>query len=108
MNLKSILHRSWITAIVITLGLARAEAAPAVSADQAKKIALARVPGTVMHTKLKKVENKKSKKKAGGQHDHYYIKIQPKDAPKKWKRVDVDAVTGAVLEVKEVKAKSYD
>lgn len=100
--------------LVALLGLGgTAMAAPPVSADQAKKIALGRVPGKVMHEKLKKAEKagkKSSKKKAGGPaHDHYNIKIQP-TAPNKgnWKRVEVDAVTGAILEVKDVKAKSYD
>ena len=76
-----------VLVLVLVLGVGRANAAPpAVSADQAKKIALARVPGTVMHEKLKKGENKGKQDKKVVAHDHYYVKIAPKDSPKKWKR----------------------
>ena len=97
--------------VLVCVGTGTADAA--VTADQAKKIALQRVPGKMMHEKLKKAEKagkKTAKKKAAGPaHDHYNIKIAP-SAPNKgmWKRVEVDAVTGAIVEVKDVKAKTYD
>jgi uncharacterized membrane protein YkoI len=112
MNLKSILHRVSLAAMVLGLVGGVAVAAPTVSADQAAKIALARVPGKLMHSKLKKSEKqskKDKKKKTSAAHDHYNIKIAPKDPVKgQWKRVEVDAVTGTILEVKDVKAKTYD
>ena len=104
--------RKYIAVVLLCLGV-DAMAAPAVSADQAKKIALARIPGKVMHEKLKKAtkasKSDKKKNKASPAHDHYNIKINPTAANKgMWKRIEVDAVTGAILEVKDVKAKSYD
>ena len=44
------------------------------------------------------------------QHDHYNIKIKPRDNAKadQVKKVEVDAETGAILEIKDVKAKSSD
>ena len=103
--------KKYVAVILLCLGV-DAAAAPAVSADQAKKIALARVPGKVMHEKLKKaakVGKKDAKKKSNAAHDHYNIKIVPTATNKgMWKRIEVDAVTGAILEVKDVKAKTYD
>jgi uncharacterized membrane protein YkoI len=80
----------------------RAEAAPTVSMAEAKKVALARVPGTVVHEKLK------HKKKKG--HDYYSIKIKPRDHAKAGyvKKVEVDKETGQILKIKDVKAKDYD
>ena len=82
-----------------------AVAANKVSLDEARKIALARVPGTIVHEKLKHA--KKDKKKA---HDHYNIKIKPRDHAKgdQVKKLEIDAETGQILEVKDVKAKSHD
>lgn len=112
MKQKSKLHRIVIaTTLLLTLGAASAWAAPPISADQAAKIALARVPGKVMHEKLKKADKhgkKTSKNKMSPGHDHYNVKINPQQPAKgQWKRVEVDAVTGAILEIKDVKAKSY-
>ena len=107
MNLKT----TWIAATLL-LGSVPAFARPTVSEDQAKQIALGRIPGKVMHEKLKKAEKagkNDSKKKAALAHDHYNIKILPTAANKGlWKRVEVDATTGAILDVKNVKPKSYD
>jgi len=86
--------------LAVTLAAGGASAAPKLSLADARKIALARVPGTVMHEKLE--HSKKG-------HDHYNIKIKPrtpKDATM-WKKVEVDADTGRVLEVKDAKPKSY-
>lgn len=90
--------------VALVLSASSAFAAPHVSMADARKIALARVPGTVIHEKLKKAK----KKKKG--HDHYNIKIAPRDASKHdaIKKVEVDAETGAILEIKDVKSKSYD
>jgi uncharacterized membrane protein YkoI len=81
-----------------------AVAAPHVSIAEARKIALARVPGPIVHEKLK---HEKKKKK---HHAHDNIKVHPRDAAKQdaVKKVEIDAETGAVLEVKDVKPKSYD
>ena len=83
-------------------------AAPRISIADARKIALARVPGTIVHEKLKK--HKKKKKDA---HDHYNIKIAPQTQPagsKKGivKKVEIDAETGQILEIKDTKAKNHD
>ena len=75
-------------------------AAPHVSIADARKIALARVPGTIVHEKLKKA------KKKG--HDHYNIKITPRDHKDLVKKVEIDAETGAILEVSNVKPKHND
>ena len=90
-------------ALVILVSMAlRAEAAPSVSMAEAKKVALARVPGTVVHEKLK---HKKKKK-----HDIYSIKIQPRDHARSGyvKKVEVDKDSGQILKIKDVKAKDYD
>ncbi|HEY5946137.1 MAG TPA: PepSY domain-containing protein [Kofleriaceae bacterium] len=90
---------------LIVVGLAlHAEAAPELSMAEAKKVALARVPGTVVHEKLK---HKKKNKKG---HDVYSIKIKPRDhaANGMVKKVEVDKETGLIVKVKDVKAKSYD
>lgn len=97
------LVRWLIASIVLVTSLHTAHAtAPKISEVQAKKIALAKVPGTVVHDKL---EHSKKKK-----HDHWNIKITPKDHPKagKVKKVEIDAETGAVLKVKDAKAKGDD
>jgi uncharacterized membrane protein YkoI len=80
-----------------------ASAAPHLSQAEARKIALARVPGTVVHEKLKH-------KKKG--HDLYYIKIKPRDAGKSdtIKKVEVDSESGSIVKIKDetAKAKSDD
>jgi uncharacterized membrane protein YkoI len=75
---------------------AAAAAAPHVSQADAKKIALARVPGTVVHEKLKH-------RKKG--HDLYYFKIKPREGAVKdvLKKVEVDSESGQVLKIKDVK-----
>jgi uncharacterized membrane protein YkoI len=76
-------------------------AAPKVSQAEARKIALAKVPGTIVHEKLK---HKKD-------HDFYFIQIKPKNAPAKSqmvKKVEIDADTGQVVKVKDIKAKAKD
>ncbi len=92
--------------LVAMIGMGTASAGPTISSDQAKKIALGRVFGKVMHEKL--VKGKKDGKKNIA-HDHYYVKIAPKENAKSgWKRVDIDAESGVILEIKDVKAKTYD
>ncbi len=90
-------------AFILSL-VAPAFAAPHVSLADARKIALARVPGTIVHEKLK--HGKKKKK----EHDHYNIKIQPRDHAKVGmvKRVEIDAETGQIVEIKDAKAKNYE
>jgi uncharacterized membrane protein YkoI len=76
-----------------------ASAAPHISQSEARKVALARVPGTVVHEKLK---HKKG-------HDLYYFKIKPRDVAAKsdvLKKVEVDADSGQVVKIKDIKAKS--
>jgi uncharacterized membrane protein YkoI len=71
-----------------------------VSIVSARKVALARVPGTIVNEKLKQ----KSKKHP----QTWSIKIRPRgDAPdsERLTKVEVDADTGAILKVKEVKAR---
>ena len=91
--------------LALVISASSAFAGPHITIVDARKIALARVPGTVVHEKLKKAK----KKKKGG-HDHYNIKIAPRDAAKRdiVKKVEVDAETGAILQIKDVKSKSHD
>ena len=93
----------WVLAMSLFVST-RASAAPHVSQADARKIALARVPGTVVHEKLKH-------KKKG--HDLYYIKIKPRDAAAKGdmiKKVEVDSESGQIVKIKDIadKAKSSD
>lgn len=76
-------------------------AGPKISGQDARKIALAKVPGAVVHEKLKH-------KKHG--HDLYYFKIKPTvakgaPAPAMWKKVEVDSETGQVTKIKDTKPK---
>ncbi|HWU89321.1 MAG TPA: PepSY domain-containing protein [Kofleriaceae bacterium] len=89
--------------VALSVSAGTASAANKVSPADARKLALARVPGTVVHEKLKHEKKKKG-------HDHYNIKIKPRDHAKAdtLKKVEVDAETGQILEVKDVKSKSYD
>jgi uncharacterized membrane protein YkoI len=92
-----------VAAFVLVMSLSRADAgAPRISQGQADKVALTRVPGTVVHTKLKKGKKKKK------EHDHWNVKIAPRDHAKTGyvRKVEVDAETGEILKVKDVKAKS--
>ena len=97
--MKTIRHIVVAAILLVTL---RADAAPSVSMAEAKKVALARVPGSVVHEKLK------HKKKKG--HDYYSIKIKPRDHAKAGyvKKVEVDKETGQIIKIKDVKAKDYD
>jgi uncharacterized membrane protein YkoI len=92
-------------ALMVVLSASGAMAStPRISQGQASKIALARVPGTVVHEKLK---HEKKKKK---QHDHWNVKIAPREHARVGivKKVEVDAETGEILKIKEVKAKAED
>ena len=71
-------------------------AGPKVTIEAARKVALARVPGTVVHERFK------HKKK----HDLYAIEIKPRDAKAGStvvKKVEVDATSGVIIKVKDVK-----
>jgi uncharacterized membrane protein YkoI len=68
-----------------------------VTKAQAEKIALAKVPGKVVHDKTKKEKG----------HLLYSIKIQPKDPKAMEKKVEVDE-TGKILKVKDIKPKTKD
>lgn len=92
-----------LAGFVLVVSLASAGAAtPRISQGQAAKLALTRVPGTVVHEKLKKGKKKKK------EHDHWNVKIAPRDHAKTGfvRKVEVDADTGEILQVKDVKAKS--
>jgi uncharacterized membrane protein YkoI len=85
-------------AMCLVLSLSANAATPKVSLADARKAALTKVPGTVVHEKLKH-------KKSG--HDLYYFRVKAKDAkPGQLKKVEVDAESGKVVEVKDVKATS--
>ena len=76
-----------------------AGANPHVSQADARKLALARVPGTVLHEKLKH-------KNRG--HDLYSFKIKPHDASARAdlvKKVEIDSENGQIVKVKDVVAK---
>jgi uncharacterized membrane protein YkoI len=79
----------------VCLATTNALAAPKVSQADARKIALGRVPGTIVHEKLK---HKKD-------HDLYFIEIKPTKSAT-LKKVEIDAESGAVVKIKDVKAKS--
>ena len=87
--------------LLATTGVVAAK--PRISSPDARKVALAKVPGTVMHEKLKH-------KKHG--HDLYYIKIKPRDVAKgsteMWKKVEVDGDTGQIVKIKDTKPKGTD
>lgn len=94
--------RRWVLVVAIVFGLsdpASAEGpkiAPSFSQAQARKIALARVPGTVIHEKLKLKKRKPPV---------YSIKIRPRDGkpPGMLVKVEIDGLSGVVLKVKPVK-----
>lgn len=93
-------------ALVTVLSLRDASAATQITQAQAVKIALARVPGTAVHEKLKHSKKKKKKDK----HDHWNIKITPRDHARAGyvRKVEIDAETGEILKIKDVKVKSED
>lgn len=87
-----------VGAMCLVISISANAGTPKVAIADARKAALARVPGSVVHEKLKH--------KKGG-HDLYYFKVKPKDAkPGQLKKVEVDAESGKVVEVKDVKATS--
>ena len=96
-----VIHR-YLVVLALVFGLstpALAEGpkiAPALSQAQARKIALARVPGTVVHEKLKQ---KKKKPPV------YSFKIRPRDGkpPGMLIKVEIDGSSGALLKTKAVK-----
>ncbi len=84
--------------IVVSLCLAGSVALAGVTQADAKKIALAKVPGTVVH--------ESSKKKDG--HTFFHFKIKPKGAKgDAVKKVEVDEA-GKIVKVKDAKAKDKD
>src|SRR4051812_12517495 len=89
---KTLCH-VFLFALAICFRISAADAAPQLSMAEAKKIALARVPGTVVHEKLK------HKKK----HDYYSIKIKPRDHVRTGmvKKVEVDKSTGQITKIKD-------
>jgi uncharacterized membrane protein YkoI len=70
-----------------------ADRAPKLSIDDARKIALAKVPGKVVHEKLKTKKDPWT----------YSFKIAPPDDATKVKVVAVNADTGEVVGVKDAK-----
>ena len=73
---------------------------PRLSIVDARKIALAHVPGKIVHEKLKK-------KKKG--HDRYNFKIVPltNAKPHFVEKVTIDGDSGKVLKIKQVAEKSH-
>ena len=87
-------------AVLLMLCLASSTvlAKPRLSIVDARKIALARVPGKIVHEKLKK-----KKKEA----DQYMIKIVPltNAKPHFLEKLTIDGDTGKILKIKQVAAK---
>lgn len=77
---------------------------PPVSIIQARKIALARVPGAIVNEKLKKAKEKKNRPPM------WSIKIRPRGdaADSRLVKVEIHAETAEVLKVKDVKARKAD
>jgi uncharacterized membrane protein YkoI len=94
----------WLRFVVIALVLfatiTPAVGRPRISIADASKIALARVPGTIVHEKQKK---KKKKDKVV-----YNIKIEPRDKHRAGyvEKVEIDGDNGKIIKIKEVKAKA--
>ena len=88
---------------IVATGEAVADASkPPVSIIAARKIALGKVPGTIVNEKLK---TKKDKPPT------WAIKIRPRGVPEtsgRLTKVEIDAVTGAILKVKDVKARKQE
>lgn len=78
---------------------------PPVSIIQARKIALARVPGTIVNEKLKKKKEKKNRPPT------WSIKIRPRGLAADSDRlvkIEIHAETAEVLKVKDVQARKPD
>ena len=88
--------------LALCIAASSAFANPRLSITEARKVALAHVPGKIVHEKLKK------KKKKG--HDHYNFKIVPLTHAKPHfvEKVTIDGDTGKVLKIKQVPDKSHD
>ena len=105
------MYHSLVLSLLFTLGIAPVisardasadSAEPALSIVAARKLALARVPGTIVHEKLKTKSDKPPT---------WSIKIRPRgvvEASEQLTKVEVDARTGAILKVKDVKARKLD
>jgi len=91
--------RHAVVAFVLCVVAGTGFAAPRLSIAEARKLALARVPGKIVHEKLKK-------KKKG--HDRYNFKIVPLTNAKLHfvEKVSIDGDTGKVLTVKQVADKT--
>ncbi len=83
---------------VVGEATARAEKAR-ISLAEARKIALARVPGTIVHEKLKTKKH---------HHPIYSIKIQSHEmkTTATVKKIEIDGDTGKIVKVKDVAAKA--
>jgi len=78
---------------------------PAISIVTARRIALARVPGTIVNEKLKDAKKKKHKPAV------WSIKIRPRSVPAssdQLTKIEIDATTGAIVKLKDVKARKPD
>ena len=84
--------------LMLCLASSAVLAKPRLSIADARKIALARVPGKIVHEKLKK-----KKKEA----DQYMIKIVPRTGAKPHvvEKVTIDGDTGKILKIKQVAEK---
>ena len=91
----------FVLAFGLLVGSPLVATARSITIVDARKIALARVPGTIVHEKTKK------KKK----HTIFNIKIRPRDAAPKSelvKKVEIDATSGQIIKIKDAKAKAND
>jgi uncharacterized membrane protein YkoI len=78
---------------------------PPVSIIQARKVALARVPGTIVNEKLKNKKQKKDKPPV------WSIKIRARGVAAdsdQLVKIEIDANTGTILKVKDVRARKPD
>ena len=79
---------------------------PPVSIIQARKVALARVPGTIVNEKLKKKKKPKKDKPP-----IWSIKIRARGVAAdsdQLVKIEIDANTGAILKVKDVRTRKPD
>lgn len=92
--------RHLLVAFALCATSTSALAKPRLSIAEARKIALARVPGKIVHEKLKK------KKKKG--HDRYNFKIVPLTNAKLHfvEKISIDGDTGKILTIKQVADKT--
>ena len=92
------MKRSFVAVLWLSIaGIPAYAGTTPVTKAQAEKIALAKVPGKVVHDKVKKDKG----------HVFYSIKIQPKDPKAMEKKIEVDE-TGKILKVKDIKPKAKD